>query len=406
MNDVISYAEAFASPLGGDTAEIVSAVAAARLDGTRRRIAASLSEAGEEQTAQATLAFGAGSGSAWRPETGLALLADRNEAYGMAALQFAAACASAGGVGDLESHVNPAEWLYLDGWLTPVAGRCRLRSDGRSITIHSDLGSTEYLLSSENRCIPATSSPGPWTACASGGLAPRYVTISGLRHSVEGFPWISTGISADTPASAIDRSRGADPRIQTIHRAWQTILERAPVFGLWIASTAQGCLLLDSNGSKVSQSGSSFDHPGLIAMEPPDCPIFCGEILVHECAHQQLLVYSLIAPMVNAGSQEMYYSPIKRANRSIDRVLTGAHAVGNMILYYAELSRTMTFDRPTQLRFDQHKKWFAEDYRPALDRSESLTEAGRALWNSLAQAVDVASKAMSGSLCAAGGVSE
>jgi HEXXH motif-containing protein len=392
MNDVISYAEAFASPLGGDTAGIVSAVATARLNGTRRRIAASLAEAGQEQTAHDVLAFGAGSGNAWRPETGLALLADRNEAYGIAALQLAAACASTGGAGDLESQVNPAEWLYLDGWLTPVAGRCCLRSDGRSIAIHSDLGRTEYLLSSQNRCVPATASPGPWTACASGGLAPRYVTVSGLRHSVEGFPWISTGIIANPQVAAIDRPRADDSRISTIHQAWQTILDRASIFGVWIASTAQGCLLLDSNGSKVSQSGSSFDHPGLIALEPPDCPIFCGEILVHECAHQQLLVYSMVAPMVNADSQEMYYSPIKRANRSIDRVLTGAHAVGNMILYYAELSRTMKFDRPTQLRFDQHKQWFAEDYQPALDRSESLTEVGRALWNSLAEAVDVATK--------------
>ncbi len=270
----------------------------------------------------------------------------------------------------------------------PVEGPCRLLSEGHSIAIHSDLGGTEFVLSTENRYVPANTVPGPWTACASGGLAPRYVTVSGLRHSIEGFPWIST--AANLPFAAAGLSQAADSSIATIHQSWHLVLDRVPIFGLWIASTAQGCLLLDRNGSKVSQSGSSFDHPGLIAMEPPDCPIFCGEILVHECAHQQLLVYTMLAPMVNAGSQEMYYSPIKRANRSIDRVLTGAHAVGNMILYYSELSRTMNFDRATQERFEQHKKWFAQDYRPALDRSESLTVAGRALWNSLCKAVDAA----------------
>jgi hypothetical protein len=51
----------------------------------------------------------------------------------------------------------------------------------------------------------------------------------------------------------------------------------------------------------------------------------------------------------------------------------------------------MTLDRASQERFDQHRSWFAEDYRPALDRSESLTEAGRTLWGSLCNAVDHAS---------------
>jgi HEXXH motif-containing protein len=84
----------------------------------------------------------------------------------------------------------------------------------------------------------------------------------------------------------------------------------------------------------------------------------------------------------------MDYSPIKRAHRSIERVMCGAHAVGNMIIYYATLRRSITLDRASQERFDQQRCWFAEDYRPALERSKSLTEAGRALWDSLCNAVD------------------
>jgi HEXXH motif-containing protein len=185
-------------------------------------------------------------------------------------------------------------------------------------------------------------------------------------------------------------SSTADSRIETIHQGWQLILEHAPVYGLWVASTAAGCLLLDRSGTQVAQSGSSFDQPGLIAIEPPDCPVFCGELLVHECSHQQLLIYGMVAPTVSADSHEVCYSPIKRANRTIDQVLIAAHAVGNMILYYAALRRTMELDRLSCERFDLHRTWFAEDYRPALDRSESLTEAGRVLWDSLCHAVDCA----------------
>jgi hypothetical protein len=66
----------------------------------------------------------------------------------------------------------------------------------------------------------------------------------------------------------------------------------------------------------------------------------------------------------------------------------GGHAVGNMILYYASLDRTMELNRSSRDRFDLYQTWFDEDYRSALDRSESLTDAGRALWEGLCNAVD------------------
>jgi HEXXH motif-containing protein len=390
MTNMLALAPAFGSPEGGEATGAVRALALARLNSTRRRIAAALESSGQPETAQALLAFTAGQASAWRPETGLALQSVRMQAtpepstLRMAALQLAAGCAGMGGSGSLETRIEAPQWLYLDGWLTPVSGSCSLRADGRSIQIRSDLGTAAFLASEQNRWSPADAPSGPWTAYASGGLAPRYVTASGLRHSVEGFPWISDA----PPVDPIERPEAADPRIGTIHEGWRRILEHTPAYSAWVASTAAGCLMLDPNGKRTAQSGSSYDHPGLIAIEPPDCPIFCGEILVHECSHQHLLVYGMVAPLVTPGSEEMSYSPIKRAQRTIDRVLTGGHAVGNMIIYYATLRRTSELDPASQERFDRHCTWFAEDYRPALSRSESLTEAGRALWSSLCQAVD------------------
>jgi HEXXH motif-containing protein len=224
-----------------------------------------------------------------------------------------------------------------------------------------------------------------WRAHASGGLAPRYITVSGLRHVVEGFPWIS-----DRPPSPPVDVSGVEERIARIHRGWAVILERAPRFGTWVASTAAGCLLLEPSGKHDAQSGSSYDHPGLIAFEPPDSAEFCGEILVHECAHQHMLAYTMVTPLVDPASQETYYSPIKRAHRTLDRVLSGAHAVGNMILYYDDLRQGGPLSQSSQKRFERHVRWFNDDYRLALDHSTSLTEAGRILWGSLCESVDLA----------------
>lgn len=381
--DMSRYTPAFAAPDGGDATGVVGALALARLNSTRRRIAGALTDSGQDPAAQALLSFSGGPGSAWRPETGLALQALRNQSTGLAALQLAAACAGMGGSGDLNARVEEPQWLYLDGWLTPVRGFCCLAADGRSIKISSNFGSVEFLSSAENRWTPTGTATGPWTAYASGGLAPRYVAATGLRHSVEGFPWITEA----PPLEARERP-AADPRIATIRQGWRVILEHAPIYGAWVACTAAGCLVLDPNGKGTAQSGSSYDHPGLIAIEPPACPVFCGELLVHECSHQHLLVYTMVVPVVKQGSNETSYSPIKRAHRSMEKVLLGAHAVGNMIIYYATLQKSMKLDRAAQERFDQHRTWFADDYRPALDRSESLTEAGRALWSGLCKAVD------------------
>jgi HEXXH motif-containing protein len=392
MTNMLAFAPAFASPDGGEAHAVVRTLALARLNSTRRRIAAALENRGLTETAQALLAFTAGPASAWRPETGLALQSVRTQVspdssvLQMAALQLVAACAGMGGSGCVEAQVEAPQWLYFDGWLVPVCGCCKLTSDGRSIRIDSELGEAAFLASDQNRWSPADSPPGPWTAYASGGLAPRYVSASGLRHSVEGFPWISD----PPPLDRAERLDASEARIATIHEAWRRILDFTPMYGAWVASTAAGCLLLDPNGKRTAQSGSSYDHPGLIAIEPPDCPIFCGEILVHECSHQNLLVYGMVAPLVTPGSEEMSYSPIKRAHRPMDRVLTGGHAVGNMIIYYATLRQKTELDSASQERFDRHCTWFADDYRPALNQSKSLTEPGRALWSSLCQAVDSA----------------
>jgi len=386
MTDVTSLAPAFASPIAGDTSGAVHSLAAGRLNSTRKRVARALLESNQDQIAESLLAFSRGETSAWRPETGLALMAYRGQQNQLAALQTAAAYAGMGSVGQLIAFVEKPQWLYLDGWLTAISGHCTLSAERNSLTIHSALGTASYQVSDDRRWIPTQQALGPWSAVASGGLAPRYVSVTGLRNSVEGFPWISIPPQAPEASSALSESALA--RVDIIRRGWDSIVNQAPIYAPWIASTAAGCLLIDPSGTHVAQSGSSFDHPGLIAIEVPDCPLFCGEILVHECSHQQMLVYSMIAPLVKPGTQEMSYSPIKRANRPIDRVLTGAHAVGNMIIYYEILRHTIKLDPQSEDRLFRHKQWFAMDYRPALSKSESLTDAGRVLWDSLCQAVD------------------
>jgi HEXXH motif-containing protein len=378
---MMKYAANIASPLGGDTTGLIQGLGRQRLLCTQRRIIGALTDAGHDASLLA--AFLLGFNTAWRPEAGLALLFLREGNVGCAGLQVALAIASTGSRGAVSLPASTPTWLFLDGWLVRVAGNCSITSHDETLVISSELACTRFNWR-ENRWMPDKSQSGPWFAYDGGSLAPTYVTASRLRHGTEGFPWIkeAPAVAAATFDTAIDQ------RIGAIRQGWHAIVSGAPDYADWVASTARGCLLLDPSGTHEAQSGSSFDHPGLIAIEPPDCPLYCGELLVHECSHQHMLAYTMVAPMTEAGSQETYYSPIKRAERTIDRVLTGAHAVGNMIIYYEMMQANRELDDASAARLRQHREWFKDDYIPAMASSKTLTEAGRALWHALREAVN------------------
>lgn len=379
--DMTAYAPLFASPHAGSSEAIVRKLAGARLRRLRRNVEKALMDAGETKSAEGLLAFVEGTESAWQPETGLSLLTCRTNSRASAAIQVAAALAVTGGTGSLEARVESTVSLYLDGSVIEVEGPSSLSADGRTVVITSDRGRSLFVPS--DRCWVTAQPVGPWRSQPTSGRAPRYVTATEFSGNVERFPWMPTRPPTASPYPPSVTST----EIATIGGSWQLIAEKAPVYSSWVASTAVGCALLKPSG-RGHQSASSSDRPGLIAIEPPACPVFCGEMLVHECSHQQLLAYTSLVPLVNAESEETCYSPIKRSRRPLLNVLFGAHAVGNMILYYAELQRRMELDEASVGRFRAQCTWFAKDYRVALGESQSLTGAGRLLWSRLCEVVD------------------
>jgi HEXXH motif-containing protein len=381
--DATAYAKVFASPHAGSSEEVVRKVAGARLRRVRRAVARALVDAAEVTAAAALLAFTEGTGSAWRPETGLSWLAYRSQSAAGGALQLAIAIAGSGGQGSLEVRVESPVSLHLDGWVVTVEGACAVSADGRTVVIRSDRGRSLFIAADRCWVMTEENPGGAWRSQPSGARAPRYVTATGFCGSVERFPWLA----AKPQPAPIGPMLETSTAVASLRGGWQLIAEKVPLYSAWVMSTAVGCSLLAPSG-RGHQSASSSDHPGLLAIEPPACPVFCGEMLVHECSHQQLLAHASFAPLVNAGTEETCYSPLKHSPRPLLNVLFGGHAVGNMILYYAELQRNMELDEASRGRFKAQCTWFAEDYRLALDQSQSLTRTGRLLWRQLCDVVD------------------
>jgi HEXXH motif-containing protein len=110
------------------------------------------------------------------------------------------------------------------------------------------------------------------------------------------------------------------------------------------------------------------------------------EMLVHEASHQYYEIADWLAPLTNGTDTALYYSPFKRAERPIDRLLTAYHAFANVLLLYIQLAnkdahanyvKAEAQTLITQLR----------DTQAALERSPGLTVGGELLWRTLAVAL-------------------
>lgn len=377
-------AAAFASPLSGDAAADIHSFTRGRRSATCRRIAEGLRGQGgsRAETAEQLLAFGTGKQRAWRPESGHALIAAREGNFAAAALQLAASFASSGGTGALSVDIDQPSGLYLDGWLGCVSGRCTLTADGTSVVV---AGAVEARFERAGSYWRSTGGlGGVWPTLSTDRVAPAYLIASDIWHGREGYPWTPEPPSAWRPAGP--QVQTPDPSV--IQQGWDLVLSAAPEYGLWIAQTTIGVLVVGPSGPNHLTSGSSPDHPGLIAMSMPHDAISCGEVLVHESSHQHLMILKIASPLVEHGSDEESYSPIKGLTRPIERVLIGAHAVGNMVIYHRLLEGRGASGPEAARRLAVLTEWFEADYRPALDQAKSLTASGQAVWRSLVSTVD------------------
>jgi HEXXH motif-containing protein len=57
-------------------------------------------------------------------------------------------------------------------------------------------------------------------------------------------------------------------------------------------------------------------------------------MLIHEASHQYFELLNKLGPTVDPGHTELYYSPVKKCDRPLHKILFAYHAFANVMLFY------------------------------------------------------------------------
>ena len=141
----------------------------------------------------------------------------------------------------------------------------------------------------------------------------------------------------DDPDRAVEPDGQIAAQIaEQISDALALLEEAAPEYRAWVLCLLREVTPIRRPGDNALASGSSALRPGGIDIAISASATETAEMLIHECSHQYLHMVSWFGALVTEAAQP-HYSPLKRRERPLEKILLGYHAFGNVMLAYAQL---------------------------------------------------------------------
>jgi HEXXH motif-containing protein len=171
--------------------------------------------------------------------------------------------------------------------------------------------------------------------------------------------------------------RAVAPDAQIIDQlagALELLGEAAPEYLDWVLCLLKEVTPIGRPDERTLASGSSVLRPGGIDVAVPASAIETAEMLIHECSHQYLHMLSWFGAVVTKDARP-HYSPLKKCERPLERIVLGYHAFGNVMLAYAQL-RAHGHAEGIASRHRVVSGYVAELVKPLVDEV-GLSELGR-----------------------------
>ena len=382
MDELSLLAEDFACSTASNAPEIIGVLAGTRLAASRVRLSASLRRTGQDELAEALDALDPPEAVTWRPEIGLVESAGQSA---IGALQWAIASFACGQQGSFSTQLAGAGRVFLDGCLMEVEGSVSMFADGRTLVVQD---------ARSHHVFQAYA--GGWTPCKDEGVQRAwpvgrigndqrfYIVRTGVRNASHGFPWPDQELK---PLPQVVDETAMETVVRRIEAAHVLLARVSDEHLQWVRGGLAGYLLLAGPGLNDARAHGSSAFPGLLALDPPDDPVQCAELIVQEASRQYVAAFLMVAALLRENQEAAFYSPLKRSYETMGRVIIGAHAAGNVLLFQQHLARTRRLDKAAMDRRDMQRIWFESHYMCALDECTNLTVAGSRFWTRLRSSV-------------------
>jgi HEXXH motif-containing protein len=164
--------------------------------------------------------------------------------------------------------------------------------------------------------------------------------------------------------------------------AFDLIRRVSPQYRLWVARLIRFIIPLDAQpGAMVN--GSQGHRWGEVHMSSKLDPLMHAEMLVHEASHQHYFLVQSLGPVSDGTDPTMYYSPLVREQRPVERILLAYHAVANILLFYDDYEAAGGEITPFFTRNRAQLRAELEELAPPLRTNRGLTGIGHAMWQPL-----------------------
>ncbi|HSR68646.1 MAG TPA: HEXXH motif-containing putative peptide modification protein [Acidobacteriota bacterium] len=168
--------------------------------------------------------------------------------------------------------------------------------------------------------------------------------------------------------------------------AFQLLGEQAPEYLDWVDRVIQDIIPLKVP-NQAMVSGSHNMHWGEVFMTSILEPLKFAEMLVHESSHQYYLIGCMLSNVEDGSDRKLYYSPAKKKERPLDKILLAYHAFANVILMYRRCREAGLETRAEEAKLLPE----VEELEKPLRQTRGLTELGVSLWRPLAQRLEESS---------------
>jgi hypothetical protein len=235
---------------------------------------------------------------------------------------FALMAGAKGFGGEWELELSNATKFFWDDWALPAADKLMVISNDASASIKLSLDCDQTQLSFMRsldgwKC----QTPAEAVRLPSFGSGKRRLVL--LPHDA-----VIDGVEEGQPLETFSPAL-----IATLTQALDLLEEHLPHYFDWVVRVIRRVSVVHFERN-VLYSGSHEHQYGTIHISDTFRVLSLAEMLIHEASHQYFELLNKLGPTVDPGHTELYYSPVKKCDRPLHKILLAYHAFANVMLFY------------------------------------------------------------------------